>query len=587
MNKSGVAFALAFSFITLFSCQGEKEIESESQPKETVSSEIKVGGSLRLAISDEISILDPKFVYAVNASQIVSMIYEPIVKFNPKTLEIEPLIAESFEIADSNKTFTFKIRKGVLFQNDECFPGGKGRELTANDVKYTFEYYCKQDSKEMSVAFNTVFNGNVIGIEDFVAGRADEITGIQVDGDKVTIQLSHPNADFLKQLASPSASILAKEVIECKGLNRGAGTGPFMVQSNNSKGILLVKNPNYYLKDEKGVQLPYIDSVSFKVIPSKIDQLISFEEGEIEYIDGLPSGKIKYMVEENIRNFDEVPPKYVLAHEPQLSVEYYGFNLTKSYFKDKRVRKAISFAINRQSIYDKILKRQAYSPGQAGVVPPIKLFKGYDFDKVQENSYSYNPEKARKLMAEAGYPDGKGFPKITIEYNQNDQNFKVAAEIQEQLKKTLNIDLQIEAVSFDKKVENSNYARTDLFRAAWVGDYPSPQTMLLLGYGKHVPKTLDKPSHPNSMRFVNTEFDRLYEKAIESSTEEESFKYYAEAESIFMDEAPVVVLWYYEDNQILHSYVRDLHFNEIKYLDFRSVWLKEWTEAEYKEYIKK
>lgn len=587
MNRIGFAFTIALSFATIYSCQGEKKSESEESSTETSSTEIKTGGQLKLAISNEIKALDPKFVYSVNASQIVSMVYEPIVKFNPKTLDIEPLIAESFEIKDSNKTFIFKIRPGIFFQDDECFPEGKGRELTGEDVKYTYEYYCKTDSKEMSVAFNTVFSGNVSGLDAFMNGNADEISGIQVDGNTVTITLSHPNADFLKQLASPSASILPKEVVECKGLDRGVGTGPFRLAKNDAKQVLLVKNDKYYLKDAKGVQLPYLDTVNFKIISSKIDQLISFEEGEIDYIDGLPSGKIKYMVEENIRNFDEVPPKYVLAHEPQLSVEYYGFNLTKSYFKDKRVRKAISYAINRQAIYDKILKRQAYSPGQAGVVPPIKLFKGYDFDKVQENSYSYNPEKARKLMAEAGYPEGRGFPKITIEYNQNDQNYKVAAEIQEQLKRTLNIDLQIEAVSFDQKIENSNYGRTDLFRAAWVGDYPSPQTMLLLGYGKTVPKTLDKPSHPNSMRFVNSKFDELYEKAIEATTEEERFKYYSEAESIFMDEAPVVVLWYFEDNQILHSYVRDLHFNEIKYLDFRQVWLKEWTEAEYKEYIKK
>lgn len=587
MNRISFVFILVASLLSFYACKNDKKSEDKEEQKEEVSTAIKTGGSLNLALSNEIEILDPKFVYSVSASQIVSMIYEPIVKFNPKTLEIEPLLAESFEIADSNKTFIFQIRKGVYFQDDECFPNGKGRELTAQDVKYSFEYYCKTDSKDMSVAYNTVFSGNVAGIEEFVAGKADEISGIEVEGDQVTIHLSHPNADFLKQLAAPSASILPKEVVECKGLDRGAGTGPFKLTKNTKKEIVLVKNEKYYLKDDAGNQLPYLDSVNFKVISSKIDQLISFEEGEIDYIDGLPSGKIKYMVEENIRNFDEVPPKYVLAHEPQLSVEYYGFNLTRPYFRDKRVRKAISYAINRQSIYDKILKRQAYSPGQAGVVPPIKLFKGYDFDKVQENSYSYNPEKARKLMAEAGYPDGKGFPKITVEYNQNDQNYKVAAEIQEQLKKTLNIDLQIEAVSFDKKIENSNYARSDLFRAAWVGDYPSPQTMLLLGYGRNVPSSTDKPSHPNSMRFVNAKFDELYDKAIEAKTEEERFKYYAEAESVFMDEAPVVVLWYFEDNQILHSYVRDLHFNEIKYLDFRKVWLKEWTEAEYKEYIKK
>ena len=199
MNTSKFAVLLAFAFTLLYSCQEEKSSESDSESQETVSTEIKKGGSLRLAISDEVTTLDPKFVYSVHASQIASMVYEPLVKFNPKTLAIEPLIAEKYDIADSNTTFTFTIRKGVFFHNDECFPGGNGRELTASDIKYTFEYYCKQEAQEMSVAYNTVFHGNVVGLEEYVSGQSDEISGIQVEGDKVTIKLSHPNADFLKQ----------------------------------------------------------------------------------------------------------------------------------------------------------------------------------------------------------------------------------------------------------------------------------------------------------------------------------------------------------------------------------------------------
>lgn len=586
MKNSGFIFSLALLLI-LVSCS---QTSSNSDDKSTENKErtkVKTGGTLNMAVGYEISSLNPKTVYSIDAAQAVTMVYETVVKFNPKTLEIEPLIAESYKIKDSSKTFIFKIREGIMFHDDECFEGGKGRQLTPSDLKYSYEYHCTPENNEMSVAYNTVFVNNVVGLEEFVSGKANEISGIQIDGQNLIIKLTHSNSDFLKQLASSNAGILAKEIIECGGIDRGIGTGPFLLKENKSNKISFIKNPNYYLKDTAGNQLPYLDSVNYIVIPSKIDQLISFEEGEIDFIDGLPTGKIKYMVEENIRNFDEIPPKYVLAHEPQLTVEYYGFNLTRKHFKDKRVRKAISYAINRQTIYDKILKRQAFSPGQAGLVPPIKLFKGYDFNSVQENSYTYNPEKAKKLMAEAGFPNGKGFPKITIEYNQSDLNYKVAAEIQSQLKKVLNIDLQIEALPFAKKIENSNLAKSDMYRAAWVGDYPSPQTMLLIGYGKNVPNSMSIPSHPNSMRWRNDKFDQLYENAISANSIEEQYKLYSEAEGVLMDEAPVVVLWYYEDNQIFHSYVRNMNYNAIKYIDYRKVWVKEWTEEEYKEFIKK
>ena len=247
MNRIGFLFISSILLLSVSSCQNKVDSEKEGDKKGNLSSEIATGGLLKLAISDEVKSINPKNVYSVHASQVTSMVYEPIVKFNPKTLEIEGLIAESFEIADSNKTFTFTIRDGVMFHDDECFPNGKGRALTAEDVKHSYEYYCKKENGEMSVSYNTVFSGNVVGLDEYISGDASEISGIRAEGNKVIIKLYHSNADFLKQLASSSASILAKEVIECKGLDRGAGTGPFILKDNSKREIVLIKNQNYYL----------------------------------------------------------------------------------------------------------------------------------------------------------------------------------------------------------------------------------------------------------------------------------------------------------------------------------------------------
>ena len=138
----------------------------------------------------------------------------------------------------------------------------------------------------------------------------------------------------------------------------------------------------------------------------------------------------------------------------------------------------------------------------------------------------------------------------------------------------LNINIDLEVVSFAQKIKDEQYGKADIFRSAWLADYPNPQNFLFLFYGKHVPKTMEEPSYPNVTRFVNAEFDRLYEKALTAQTEEESYEFLSQAESIMIEEAPIMPLWYNENYKLIQSNVRSFYTNPMNYKDFSIIYFK-------------
>ncbi len=167
-------------------------------------------------------------------------------------------------------------------------------------------------------------------------------------------------------------------------------------------------------------------------------------------VDGLPAESIRKIVEQQISNFQNKPPKFLLDRGPTMGTEYYEFNTQHEALSDKRVRQALNYAIDRNKIIDKVLKGEAYGPGENGICPPT--FSGYDISAI--GGYSYDLNKAKELMAEAGYPNGKNFPTIKLELNSGGyKNTSVAFEIQKQLMDNLNVNIDLEVVPFRPKIK--------------------------------------------------------------------------------------------------------------------------------------
>ncbi|MES2591249.1 MAG: ABC transporter substrate-binding protein [Bacteroidota bacterium] len=536
------------------------------------------GGTLRVNETEQYQTLYPASITDVVSYHIANQIYEGLVKFNPKDLTIVPCLAEKWDVDAAGTTYTFYLKKGVMFQDDDCFSGGKGRELKASDVKYSYELICI-DNKE-NFNFSATFKDRVVGANKFFEASKDkangEVEGIKIIDDyTIKILLTTPSTSFLYALAAPATSIIPKEAVEKYNTSTKVGTGPFIFLGNsNGEEVVLKRNSNYHDVDSLGNRLPFLDSVIISFLPTKKEELENFKNGDLAVVIGLPSESIKDMVEKEITDFQNKPPKYILDRSPEMASQYYTFNLTKAPFNNVKVRQAFSYAINRNRIIEEVLKGEAYGPGVYGISPPS--FKEYDNTKIK--GYDFDPKLAKQLLAEAGYPEGKGFPSVKIELNSGgSKSADIVLEVQKQLMDVLNVNVDFEVVSLKQKLEDEKYARADIFRGSWIADFPSPENFLWVLYGSSVPDDINMPSWPNTPRYKNPEFDKLFEAGKSAKTTAESYSNFMKAEQLLMDDAPIMVLWYGENYRLVKSNVRGFYSNPMRHRDYSQVYLKDIT----------
>jgi peptide/nickel transport system substrate-binding protein len=531
------------------------------------------GGTLRINELTSVITLYPYYIYDNVSDIVAAQIYDGLVKLNPKDLSVSPDIASKWEIDSSGTLYTFHLRGDVKFQDDPCFADGKGRKVTADDFKYSMEALCTANPN--NVAYSITFKNNVLGADDFYEeskkGKpTGDIKGVKVVNDStLQIKLIKRNPVFLDMLAAPGGFVIAKEAMEKYGKSMHIGTGPFIYdQASDSDKVVLTRNPNFFRYDSLGNQMPYIDSVIITFVQNKLDEFKMFQNGQLDYIRGVPSSQVDKMVEERISDFQQKPPKYVLARVPVMSTNYYVMNPTRPPFNDIRVRRAFNYAIDRNKIVNEVLEGEAFAPGIHGITPPS--FIGYPQDSIKGDTL--NIELARQLLAEAGYKDGKGFPSVTLELNSGGGlNTSVAVEVQKELSNNLGVYINFNTVSFGKKLQDEHSGKFDMIRSGWIADYPNPSDFLMLFYGGNIPDS-NQTSYYNVTRYKNPEFDKLFDMGRACADKKEAYKCYAKAEQMVMDDDPLMILWYEQDYNLTRWAVKDMYPNPMNYMDLSCVY---------------
>lgn len=568
-----------FASVVLYACKGDENNNTTNDTR-IAKGDVVYGGTFNFAENEKINSLFPYDIEDITTAHVAWQMYEGLVRINQKDLSIQPSIAEKWEVNDSQTEYTFYLKRGVYFHDDPCFADGKGREVKAADIKYSFELACTQGVSDNN--FKNFFQDRLAGSKEFYEKKADEISGITIIDDyTIKITTLYPSRSFLYLMGNPIASVIPKEAYEKYGKNLKTGTGAFRFVKMDNTEVVLARNDNYHRVDKWGNRLPYLDTIRMLIVGEDSEELEMFRAGELSMIYGLPADKITEVVQENIPDFTNKPPKYILLREPEMSSQYYELNLTRKHFQNVKVRQALAYAIDRSKILENILNNQAAANGPSqnqtgnyGITPPLYQFKNYDTSIIK--GYTYKPDLAKKLMSEAGYPNGKGFPTLTLMINYGgSRNSRVANEVANKWRDVLGINVEIEQVDRLDKIEDSKYARSDVYRSAWVADYPSPESFLSVAYGKNVPASLDEPSHPNVMRYKNPEFDKYFEMGMAAKTEEEQLKYFAQAESILMKDSPMIILWYEENYRLIHSYVQNYHNNAMNFFDLSDVYFKQ------------
>ena len=573
MKAFKVFFLPTFLLVLGYSCNGGKEDDAEDGDPNVLT---KVeggkysGGVLRLNSIEDYTSLFPVAINDVYSTHIAGNVYEGLFRFDQATLETVPALAESFNIDNSKTVYTFNLRKGVKFHDDECFSGGEGREMVASDFKYCLEYVC---STHENNKWNGLFRNVIKGVVDYQDNNAKEVSGIKVLGDyKLEITLEDPLAAFPDMLALLATAVYPKEAIEHYGYdglkNHMVGTGPFIpTKVENGQIVELKKNKNYWRKDEFGNQMPFLSKIEFSFIKDKKEELDAFKNDELDMVWGLPVEEIPNIMGTLEEAKEGKNKEFEVQSVNSLNVQYYGFKFTSELFSDINVRKAFNYAVDRDSLVEFVLEGEGV-PAHNGFVPPMT---GYPYETVK--GYTYDPEKAKKLMAKAGYKNGKGFPEITLYLNKSGGiNVKIAEFITGMLKNNLGVTTKLETMPMAELYPAVESGDLDFWRFGWIADYPDPATFLHLFHGA---EKREDGSSANYFSYYNPAFDEAYESALKEIDQDKRNELYAKADQILIDDAVILPLMFNVGIRLVNPEVNDFHINEMEYRDLAVVYKKE------------
>ncbi len=474
--------------------------------------------------------MDPAYAKDLYMMWSANMLYNTLVETD-ENLHLQPSIAKRWEVSDDGLIHTFYLRDDVFFHDNEAFEGGKGRKLTAKDVAYSFGRII--DPKVASYGA-WIFNDRVAENKPFVA----------IDDTTFQIHLLRPFKPLVEILSMKYCSIVPKEVVEKWGKDYRAhpcGTGPFMLHSWEEGSMLILhKNPNYWERDNKGKQLPYIDAVKTTFVDSKATEFFLFLQGKLDFVNGIDGSFKDLVLTKRGVLKEEFEEKINLTKRPYLNTEYIGFltDTTNEVMKGAAtnhvlVRQAINYAIDREKIVT-YFRNGAVTPAYSGFIP--KGMPGYD--SMHSYGYHYDPQKALALLEEAGFPNGKGLKTTTVLTPDNYAdivNF-IANQLQE-----VGIPIQVEILQANLLRQQMSRSKAMMFRAQWIADYPDAETYLVFFNGK-------LPAPPNYTRFNNATYDKWYDEAMQA---EDSLRFalYRKMDSLATRQAPLIPLFY---DQMLH-----------------------------------
>lgn len=509
-----------------------------AQVEENISSNtVNLPPYLRLPIDGAITTLDPGLTEDTASIELVEQLFLGLTDFDPVSYEVVPELATSWEVSEDGLEYRFVLRSDVKWTD--------GSTVTAHDIIWAIQ-------RNLSPELNASYASMLFILENAEAFYRGEVTDVQQIGvralndHELVFKLKHPAAYFPAAVSSWIFRPLPRKTIEDKG---DAWTLPDNIVSNGSyrlkewkKGreLILEKNPDYYDADQVS-----IEEVHYIVVLESSIGLIMYENGELDILGGfylpIPTESIT-----RVRVDPRFSGQYTI--KPRLCTYYYGFNTQRYPVDNPLVRKAIVAAVDRELIVD-LVTRGDESVAKTFTRPPIisavlpEAGVGIDFD----------PEQAKHWLAEAGFPNGEGFPPISLAYNFSEVHAKIAEAVQVMLEHYLNIKVVFEAVAWEDynqllKQENSPH----IYRNGWCSDYPDANNWLFDVF------------HPNYsanlVKWNNALFAEYVEEAQgETNSEKRRFLYQKAEELLTEQEAVIMPLYHYSAPYLVHPRVRNWH----------------------------
>lgn len=460
--------------------------------------------------------IDPHLNASVNGSRITSALVEGLISYHPTDDNLpEPGVAESWSDVEAT-VWTFNLRKTARWSN--------GDPVTAHDFVYSIR---RMITPELGAKYAQLLY-IVKNAQEYNEGTLSDFSQVgakAIDDHTFQLTLTGPTPHFLNLIKHPTWHPVHPPTIEAAGgigkpdsnwtRENYVGNGPYQLKSwVINKSVIVQKNPHYW--DAEKVSINEIHFLPIDDISTE-DQV--FNSGRIHYQNTVPSDMIPIYTKEG---------DPYLRSEPWISTYYYSLNVTDPALQDKRVRQALSLSINRRAIVKRVMKG-----GQdiALSLTPNGI-QGYQPPKLE----SFNPNKARQLLAEAGYPNGQGFPKLKLVYNTSEQHKQVAEAIKQMWLSILGIEISLENQVWKSFIETRRNLDFQVARNGWIGDYVFPDTFLTMY------RTNDGN---NSSGWSDLHYDQLITDSITEPDADKRLSMLREAESILLEAQPIIPIFHY------------------------------------------
>ncbi len=469
--------------------------------------------------------IDPPLVTGSVESRIVRALFEGLTSYNPKDLSPTPGVAKEWKITNDGLKYTFFLRRST-WSNEE--------PLTTKDFVYSWKR-ALQPETAADYAYQLYYIKNAKGFNEGTLDDFNQVGVKAIDDYTLEVTLESPTPFFLNLTSFPTLLPVNKNCLERFG---DSWTKPANIVTNGSfllerwdinQHVIMKKNPLYW--DAESVTFNTVKALSIENINTGFN---IYESGNADLVSTVPLPLV-----------DVLSKRSDFHSNTYLAAYFYRFNVTKPPFNDVRVRKAFNYAINKESIVKYVTK---------GGEAPARTFipngmPGYTSPK----GLAYDPKKARELLADAGYPNGKGFPTVELLYNTSESNKDIAEVLQQMWKKELNIDVTIlnqEWKVFLNTTKNLNY---QMCRSSWIGDYVDPNTFLDMFVTNN---------GNNRTGWSNNEYDTLIKKAAVTGNSEERLSILQKAERILIEEElPIMPIYFYVSHNMYRENIRGIYPN--------------------------
>jgi len=487
-----------------------------------------------------ITTLDPAFARDQRNIWACNLLYNGLVQLD-KNLNVIPDLASSWDISADGLVYTFKLKKEVMFHDNYAF--AKARSITAQDFKFSLE---------------RLTNVQLASPGSWTMEEVREITA--VDDHTLQITLRRPFPAFLGILTMKYCSVVRPEAVQHYGSefrSHPTGTGPFCLKrwEENVK-MVLRRHSSYHEKDATGTALPYLEAVAITFKNDKQSEFLEFAQGNLDFLNAIdPSYK-----DELLTNSGQLKPKYdsivTMKKAPFLNTEYLGIDVSGGEQSlDLELRQAMNCGFDREKMM-KYLRNSIGKPAVYGFIP-LGIPGG---GKVK--GASYDPDRARTIINNYK-SSGKSIPEITISTS---ANYLDLCEFIQKEYQNIGLPVNVEVMPPSTLRQARSVGNLQVFRSSWIADYPDAQNYLSLFYSKNF-----APNGPNYTRFKNELYDELYKQSLATANESERALLYHRMDSILVQEAPAIPLYYDESVRFIHKNVLGLETNAVNMLDLTRV----------------